>query len=140
MSELNVRFIDSMQVEESFYQAFCNRDIDLMRHVWEQSDEIICIHPGTSRIYSFDLIIASWQEIFSAPEALSIELSEQVYRHAENTSIHYVKENLFVDQKLVGLVYATNIYSHTAKGWKMVTHHATPAFSGAKQNINPSLH
>ena len=129
-----------MQVEDSFYKAFRQRDIELMQQVWDTSDEVMCIHPGSSRIYSFDLIIASWQQIFSASPPTEIEITEPVYKQAETIAIHYVKENLSVDNQIIGSVYATNIYHQTANGWKMITHHATPAFSNSETRINPSLH
>ena len=140
MKDPEVQFIDSMQVEDSFYKAFRQRDIELMQQVWDTSDEVMCIHPGSSRIYSFDLIIASWQQIFSASPPTEIEITEPVYKQAETIAIHYVKENLSVDNQIIGSVYATNIYHQTANGWKMITHHATPAFSNSETRINPSLH
>jgi len=140
LKKLGIIFTDSKQVEESFYQAFRNRDIELMKYVWDQTDEAICIHPNSPRIYSFELIIASWEQIFSAPDAICIEITEPVYKPEENVSIHYVKENLSVNRKLVGSVYATNIYHQTEDGWKMIAHHASPAFADSESKINPSLH
>ena len=140
MNDLTISFANSMQAEESFYQAFRERDIEIMRHVWERSNEVICIHPGSTRIYSFELIIASWKEIFSAPDAVNIEITEPVYVHTEDMSIHYVKENLSIDNKFAGLVNATNIYRHTQVGWKMIAHHATPAHSDAAQRVSSKLH
>lgn len=129
-----------MQVENSFYEAFRKRDLELMEVVWDTSDDVMCIHPGSQRIYSFDLIIASWQQIFSALQATNIEITEPVYKLAETVAIHYVKENLSIGNKTIGLVYATNIYRQTANGWKMIAHHATPALSNSETRISPSLH
>lgn len=140
MKDLGIKFTDSMQVEESFYQAFRNRDLELMQQVWDQTDEVICIHPGSPRIYSFTLIIASWEQIFAAPDAASIEITEPVVKSEDKVSIHYVKENLSVNNNPVGSVYATNIYHQTEAGWKMIAHHASQAFSEAKPKLNPNLH
>lgn len=65
MKDFGIKFTDSMQVEESFYQASRYRDMDLMKLVWDRTDEVICIHLGSPRIYSFDLILASWEQIFA---------------------------------------------------------------------------
>lgn len=140
MQDPKIQFSDSRQVEDSFYEAFRTRDLELMQKVWDTGDEVMCIHPGSSRIYSFDLIIASWRQIFSAPQATEIEITEPVYKLAESIAIHYVKENLSVDKRAIGSVYATNIYRQTANGWKMIAHHATPAFSNSETKINLSLH
>jgi ketosteroid isomerase-like protein len=140
LKDLDINFTDSLQVEESFYQAFRNRSVDLMKDVWDKTDEVICIHPGSPRIYSFELIIASWEQIFSAKAGTMIEISDPVYKLQDDVSIHYVKETLSVNDKPVASVYATNIYQQTEDGWKMVAHHASPAFSDAEVKINPSLH
>ncbi len=140
MRNIDIKFTDSMQVEESFYQAFRYRNIDLMKQVWDNFDEVICIHPGSPRIYSFDLIIASWEQIFSADQSASIEISEPVYKMDGSVSIHYVKEILTIDKKVMGSVYATNIYHDSTDGWKMIAHHASPTFSNTEVKMNPSLH
>ena len=140
MKDLDIKFTDSLQVEESFYQAFRNRSIELMKTVWDKTDEVICIHPGSPRIYSFDLIIASWEQIFSAQEGAMIDITDPVYKLKDDVSIHYVKEVLSVNSKPVASVYATNIYQQTDDGWKMIAHHASPAFTESEVKVNPSLH
>ena len=140
MNDLDIKFTDSLQVEESFYQAFRTRSIDLMKDIWHKTDEIICIHPGSPRIYSFELIIASWEQIFSAQSGTMIDISDPVYKLQDDVSIHYVKETLSVNDKPVASVFATNIYQQTDDGWKMIAHHASPAFTDSEVKINPSLH
>ena len=58
MKNIDISYTDSMQADEAFYQAFRAHDIELMKQVWQNTDDVFCIHPGSSRIYSFDLIIA----------------------------------------------------------------------------------
>tara|TARA_R110002096_G_scaffold421587_1_gene627427 strand:- start:1821 stop:2243 length:423 start_codon:yes stop_codon:yes gene_type:complete len=140
LNDLNIKFTDSLQVEEYFYRAFRTGSIELMKDIWDKTDEVICIHPGSPRIYSFDLIIASWKQIFSAQSGTSIEISEPVYKLLDGISVHYVKETLSISNKTVVSVYATNIYRQTQDGWKMIAHHASPAFADTEAKINPSLH
>ena len=136
----NISFTDSLHTEESFYQAFCARDIDLMRDVWSQSDGVICIHPGSHRIYSYELIIASWEQIFSGKEATSIKVDEQAYTIDENIAIHSVRENLSIEEKYIGSVFVTNIYRNSPQGWKMILHHASPTLSKTDQSASSMLH
>ena len=133
-------FTDSLHVEESFYKAFCACDINLMRDVWSQSDSVICIHPGSHRIYSYELIIASWEQIFSGKETTSIQLDEQAYTIEEDIAIHSVRENLSVNEKYIGSVFATNIYRNSLGGWKMIVHHASPTLLNTDQSESPMLH
>ena len=141
MKNIDISYTDSMQAEEAFYQAFRAHDIELMKQVWDRTDNVFCIHPGSSRIYSFDLIIASWAHIFAGKEEINIKVCEVGYQHDAHTSIHTVKEVLRVDNHDLGVVYATNIYHQTEQqGWKMVGHHGTPALTELETRITNSLH
>jgi len=134
-------YMDSMQVEEAFYQAFRSHDIELMKQVWHQSDEVYCIHPGSSRIFTYQLIIASWEHIFSGKEEINIQLSGRTTTINDNLSIHNVKEVLTIDQRELGSVLATNIYRQTHdQGWKMIGHHGSPAFMESDTRVNNNLH
>ena len=135
-----ILFSDSLHAEESFYQAFCARDLTLIQDVWSQSDSAICIHPGSRRIYSYELIIASWEHIFSGKEDTSIQIDKQAYTIDENIAIHSVRENLSIDEKYVGSVFATNIYRNSSEGWKMIIHHASPTISSTEQPTSSLLH
>lgn len=141
MKNIDISYTDSMQAEEAFYQAFRAHDIELMKQVWQNTDDVFCIHPGSSRIYSFDLIIASWAHIFAVKEEINIQVSEVGYQQDTRTAIHTVKELLRVDNRDLGVVYATNIYHQTEQhGWKMVGHHGTPALTESESRISNSLH
>ena len=141
MKDIENNYTNSMQAEEAFYQAFRSHDIELMKHVWDKTDDVFCIHPGSSRIYSFDLIIASWSHIFKDKDEIIIDLKEVSYKLDSNTSIHFVKEVLTMDGEALGTVYATNIYHQTAEqGWKMVGHHGSPALMESEIKMNSSLH
>jgi ketosteroid isomerase-like protein len=140
VKDLKIEFTDSLQVEESFYQAFQNGNIKLMRDVWDKTDEVVCIHPAAQRIYSYELIIASWEQIFTAQEGVSILVNEPVYKLKQDTAIHYVKEELYVGESSVASILATNIYQQTSEGWKMIAHHASAASNASQSSLNPSLH
>ncbi len=111
-----------------------------MKDVWDKTDEVICIHPSATRIYSYDLIIASWQQIFSSQEGLTILVNEPVYTIKQDVAIHYVKEELYIGESNVASILATNIYHQTQDGWKMIAHHASSTYSESKAKLNPSLH
>jgi len=141
VKDTNNEYMDSMQVEEAFYQAFRSHDIELMKQVWHQSDEVYCIHPGSSRIFTYQLIIASWEHIFSGKEEINIQLSGRTTTINDNLSIHNVKEVLTIDQRELGSVLATNIYRQTHdQGWKMIGHHGSPAFMESDTRVNNNLH
>lgn len=119
-----MKFVNSKDVEEAFYAAFEQRDIELMNAVWEPSDEVCCVHPGTQRLIGIKPVLHSWEQIFSVKNNLHITISEPIYMPQEATAIHYVFENLSVENQYMGVVCATNIYRESEQGWRMILHHA----------------
>jgi len=124
-----MKHTDSLQVEELFYQAFQHQNISLMKDVWSNTGEVVCIHPNTQRICGYQPIIASWEKIFAAQDNISISINEPVYRLTQDAAIHHVKEELYIDAQTVVTVLATNVYQQTQDGWKMIVHHASPALN-----------
>jgi ketosteroid isomerase-like protein len=133
-----VKLINSQQTEEIFYDAFKLRDIDLMSSVWEQSDQICCIHPGAQRLFGFDAVIKSWQQIFAVKSDMIITISEPVYIKQEESAIHYVQENISVKDEYMGVICATNIYRQADDGWKIILHHASALM--AEQSAPKQFH
>ena len=138
--DIKIQFTDSWQVEESFYQAFQNCDIEQMKNIWGNTDEVVCIHPNSQRIFGYELIMASWEQIFAAQESVSIQISEPVYKLQENMAAHYIKEELFVAENKIASILATNIYQQTKQGWKMIAHHASPVATTLDRAVSPKLH
>ncbi len=117
-----------MDANARFYQAFNRRDLMLMQAVWQQGDSPSCIHPGWEVLKGFDVIIKSWENIFSGSENLEIKLSE--IEVSGDTGMVWVscQENLFaLSQSGVQLskVHATNLFNKEGDHWKMVLHHAS---------------
>lgn len=116
---------DSKQAESIFYDAFQQRDIELMTAVWDMNDEVCCIHPGSQRIFGFDAVIKSWQQIFAVESEMQINITEPIYISQPPSAIHYVQENISVQNEYMGVICATNIYRQADEGWKIILHHAS---------------
>ena len=50
-----------------FYSAFSVRSLSRMESLWADSEDVVCIHPGSSPIYSREQVISSWADIFQSP-------------------------------------------------------------------------
>ncbi|GJL77491.1 MAG: hypothetical protein NPINA01_04800 [Nitrospinaceae bacterium] len=116
------------EANQKFYQAFNKRDLDLMKALWRQHDSTTCIHPGWEVLRGFDVIIQSWERIFSGSENLEIKLSDISMRGDDGLFWVGCQENLFaLSQSGVQLskVHATNLFMKEGDHWKMVLHHAS---------------
>ena len=129
------------QAELAFYRAFEASDFGAMMVVWDDADDIICIHPMGPALSGRSAVTESWREIFSGGAAMHFSLeSVQVYAQ-EDLAIHIVNEHIEIASgKRVAPMVATNIYRLTAHGWRMLTHHASPAPNAAMAQSSPQLH
>ena len=133
-----MKLTSSQQTEKAFYDAFQQRDIKLMTSVWEDSDQICCVHPGAQRLFGFDAIINSWEQIFAVKSDMVLTISEPIYVPQESSTIHYVQENISVQDEYMGVICATNIYRETGIGWKIILHHASALM--AEQSAPKQFH
>jgi len=49
----------------AFYQAFEAKDVDAMMSTWAEDEEIICVHPGGTRMVGYEAVRAGWEQIFA---------------------------------------------------------------------------
>jgi uncharacterized protein (TIGR02246 family) len=117
------------EVEAQFYEALQRADLDALMALWADDDEIVCVHPGGTRIVGAPAIRASFEAIFAnGPIAAR---PEQVHRlQLMGGALHHLLERIEVPADGGGTqsawVIATNVYVKTAQGWCIAAHHASP--------------
>ena len=119
-------FASLEDASRAFYESFEQGDLAAMMAVWADDDEIFCIHPGGSRNVGQDAVRTGWEEIFSAPARLKFRLEQQLLFVGASMAVQSVLEYLQVDDEpqLRGPAVATNVYTRTTRGWRMLAHHA----------------
>lgn len=129
------------QAELAFYRAFEAGNLAAMMAVWDEADDIVCVHPMGTALSGRNAVTESWHEIFSGGVSMRFSLEPvQVYTQ-EQLVIHIVNEHIEIASgKRVAPMIATNLYRLTAHGWRMLTHHASPAPSAAMAQSNSQLH
>jgi uncharacterized protein (TIGR02246 family) len=115
-------------VEAQFYEALQQGDLVRLMAVWGDDDEVVCVHPGGARVVGAAAIRASFEAIFAHGGVPAVP--EQVRRlQSLGVAVHHLVERVRVpsDQgEADAFVLATNVYIHTAQGWRLVAHHASP--------------
>jgi len=116
------------EVEAQFYEALQRGDIERLMSLWADDDEIVCVHPGGTRVVGAAAIRASFEAIF-AKGGIPVR-PEQVHRLAVlGAALHHLVERIEVRGEAglqTGWVIATNLYLKTAQGWRLASHHASP--------------
>ena len=116
-------------VEAQFYEALQRADIERLMAVWADDDEIVCVHPGGGRAIGAAAIRATFEAVF-ANGGLAVR-PEQVHRLLHiGSALHHLVERIDIKTESgpqSAWVLATNLYVKTAQGWRLVSHHASPA-------------
>ena len=99
-----------------------------MMALWAEDEEIICIHPGASRLVGHANIRASFEAIF---ERGTVNI-EPIQLHASNnlmSAVHSLIEHVQRTPEMTPDIHVlcTNVYLKTPKGWRIVLHHASVA-------------
>ncbi|HEX7637110.1 MAG TPA: nuclear transport factor 2 family protein [Burkholderiaceae bacterium] len=113
--------------EAQFYEALRDGDLERLMAVWADDEEIVCVHPGGTRITGVHAIRASFEAIF-ANGTLAVHPEHVQALHAMGCAVHSVLERLDVitaEGPRTGWVVATNVYVKTAHGWRLAAHHAS---------------
>jgi ketosteroid isomerase-like protein len=116
------------EMEQQFYEAMQQADIERLMSVWADEEEITCVHPGGARLVGALAIRSSFDQMFGNGV---IDIHPQQLRRVRthSTAVHSVVERLRVMGKeglQTAWVLATNVYIKTGLGWRMVSHHASP--------------
>lgn len=106
---------------ESFYVAFSERDIQQMRSLWRNSDDILCIHPGWAALRGYNEVLESWRLIFGVPEKTKITPINPIA-----TIVGPVGSVVCVERMGNIFLISTNLFLFEDASWLMIHHHAGP--------------
>ena len=81
------------ETEAMFYEALQKGDVDLLMSCWAEDDEIVCVHPGGSRLMGAAAIRAAFEGMF-AQGSIRVTIS-QVHRvQSVSSAVHNVAERV----------------------------------------------
>jgi uncharacterized protein (TIGR02246 family) len=122
-------FPSADDAETAFYEAFERGDLAAMMAVWDESDDIVCIHPNGPRLVGFEAVRESWVRIFAGGARLRVRTTDARSFGGQTVAVHAVVELVAAPEENapVTQVFATNVYELTENGWRMVVHQAAMA-------------
>jgi ketosteroid isomerase-like protein len=108
-----------LAANESFYQAFNQRDFEAMTMIWAHSVPISCIHPGWNVLSGHEAVLGSWRSILDnpgQPRLISGGASVQVIGAMATV----------VCRELVNGIplLATNVFVREEGDWRLMHHHS----------------
>ena len=124
---------------DSFYQAFRNRELDAMERLWARRLPLLCAHPGARPLYDRDGVLESWHQILGNPNCPVLEYRvERIQWYGELAlMLCYEWSRAQPDAVLL----ATNGFMAEDGEYQMVLHQAGPVravvMSGATDPRTP---
>lgn len=130
----------------ALYDAFETGDIDLMGAVWldtgsvDDTDEVICVHPGWAPVRGRGAVLRSWSMIMANTAYIQFVLTDVHVEVNGDVAVVTCGENILTgmtdeadnDSALGfagGRAVATNIFRRTTDGWRLWVHHASPVLT-----------
>lgn len=115
-------------IEQAFYEALQNADIEQLMTCWAEEDDIVCVHPGGPRMIGPGAIRAVFESMFHNGSVQAYP--ERVHKvQSLASAVHHLIERVEVitpNGAKQAYVIVTNVYHKTPQGWRMVAHHASP--------------
>lgn len=120
-------------VEAAFYEGLQTGDLNRVMACWADEDDIVCIHPGGTRLLGSARIRASFEALFANGGTVQVTPESVHHVDAVASTVHHVLERAEVNTEqgtAYAYVLATNVYYKAAQGWRMVLHHASVGTQG----------
>ena len=124
--------------ELQFYEALQHGDLERLMDVWADEEEIAVVHPGGPRLVGHGAIRAAFTALFEHGRNVNAAPESVRRLRVGDTAIHHVLERVLVQGPQgaqPAWVIATNVYLNTARGWRLVLHHASPGTGHEVQEL-----
>lgn len=132
-------------IEAEFYESLQQGDVERLIACWAEEDEISCVYPGGPRLLGIKAIREAFEKLLARGPVRVIP--ERIHRLvSDRMAVHSVVERVEIpgdDGVASAWVLATNVYAPTDRGWRMVSHHASPGSQKEPvdvQGATPLLH
>lgn len=129
------------KMNEQFYKAIENGDMDLMAEVWVGSEDeacASCVHPGQSAIHGLSKVMRSWALVCSRINYMQFFITDVQVRLMNQVAVVTCVENVLSElpgeesasQGFGGSHYeAVNVFRQTdTDRWRLLTHCSSVVF------------
>ena len=121
---------------QELYAAFEEADLDRMEAVWDDSDDVRCIHPGWPALVGRPRVMRSWSVLMANTTYIQFFLPGVTARVDGDVAVVTCEENILtgIDVPDGGLggsqqVLATNVFRRRGDRWRLWVHHASPVLA-----------
>ena len=125
-----------VEINQLFYQAFHDCDLQAMENVWSNKNPVSVTHPGWPIVHGLEQVMSSWQRILQSANTINISISN-IHVNVVNEKIAHVTNLEHLDNAVLA---ASNLYLLENDGWRMLYHQATPVQVDVGNEEKPLIH
>lgn len=121
---------------QELYAAFEEADLDRMEAVWDEGDDVRCIHPGWPALVGRARVMRSWSVLMANTTYIQFFLTGVTTQVDGDVAVVTCEENILtgIDDPDGGLggsqqVLATNVFRRRGQRWRLWMHHASPVLA-----------
>jgi ketosteroid isomerase-like protein len=134
-----------IELNEDFYAAFENADLDAMDALWVSdglADSVTCVHPGWPSLRGRDEVMRSWAMIMANTTYIQFVLTDVEVEVGTDFAVLTCVENILTaaedddgdgaaeSAEFAGAKgVATNLFRRTPAGWRLWVRHGSPVIS-----------
>ena len=126
---MNTRFESAADVEDAYYDAIDECDIEKMMSVWEPSLEIACLLPMQKMHHGRLEMETLWRSLLDPAKGIEITVNHIRWIEWGDMAIHLLEELITPRQsnRPQPPIYAVNTFRKSEEGWHLLLHVNSPA-------------
>ncbi|ACY15741.1 nuclear transport factor 2 family protein [Haliangium ochraceum] len=118
-------------INQAFYRAFEQCDIEQMDQIWSHGAHVRCVHPGWEMLEGWSAVRSSWVMIFEETSSVQLAIDQVSVRACERMAWVTCMERVTTPSAMGALeneALATNVFERADEdgSWVLVQHHASP--------------
>lgn len=127
--------LEVIAANAEFYSAFEAADIDRMSAVWDDAEDLVCVHPGWAAVTGRARVLRSWSVIMANTPYIQFFLTEVRATLAAEVAVVTCVENPLTSLADTGGLgggvqcAATNVFRRRGRHWRLWAHHSSPVLS-----------
>jgi ketosteroid isomerase-like protein len=127
----------------AFYAAIESGDVSRIEALWDDGDDVSCVHPGWPPVRGRSRVLRSWAVILANTAYLQFFPTDVDVSVTGDVAVvaceHSVLTRLTDNEGGLGetaRVVATNVFRRHDDGWRLWTHHASPVMAATEDTTN----
>jgi ketosteroid isomerase-like protein len=127
---------DVATANQEFYAAIESGNLDRIAAMWDDADDVVCVHPGWPGVRGRSRVLRSWAVIMANtayiqffPTGVEVAVVGDVAVVACEHSLLARTTDSEVGLGETARVVATNVFRRRADGWRLWAHHASPVMT-----------